>query len=91
MFYPLLREVVGSTLDSFVHVLFHKLKHQGKPPRWLIIKYFNKLNYVWVRVQPLKSLDLSQVIHLINAVEVTLHTFDGHVLAISERLRFEHL
>ena len=89
--YSLLWQVIGSALDRLIHVLFHELEYQGESACWLIIKYFNKLNNVWVRVQPLESLDLTQVINLINTIEVTLHTFYGHVLAVAKRLRFKYL
>uniref|UniRef100_A0A7S2S4T2 Uncharacterized protein n=1 Tax=Rhizochromulina marina TaxID=1034831 RepID=A0A7S2S4T2_9STRA len=44
-----------------------------------------------VRGQPSEGLDLSQIVHLVDRVEVVLHAFDGVVLAILHILSFEDL
>jgi len=38
----LLRQVVASALDCFVHVHIHEFKNKGEPACRLVIKYFVK-------------------------------------------------
>ena len=49
----LLWQVVRSSLDSLIEVLFHQLEHQSESAGWFVVEDFDKLNYVRVRVQPL--------------------------------------
>ena len=87
--HSLLWQVVGPPLYCLVHVLLHQLENQGQSTRRLVIKDLNKLDDVRVRVQSLQGFDLSQIVNLVDAVEVALHAFYGNVLAIAEGLSLE--
>ena len=89
--HALFRQVIRASFDCFVHVLLHELEDEGQSACRLIIKNLNELDDVRMRVEPLQCLDLSQIVHLVNAIEVAFHAFDRNVLPIAERLGLENL
>lgn len=56
-----------------------------------ILEHFKEANDVRVGLQSPQCLDLTQVVHLLNAFEVVLHAFDGAILACLQGLCFDHL
>lgn len=78
-------------LDSIIHIHVHELEDEGKSTRRLIIEDFVELDYLWVRAEPTQRLNLSQIINLLDCVEMVLHALDGNVLARFDTLSLEHL
>ena len=48
-----------------------------------------EFDYMRVRGEAANSLDFAQVVNLVQGVEVSLHTFDGEVLASFDALGLE--
>ena len=53
-----------------------------------LLKYFVKLDNLRVRTEPSQGLDFSQIIDLLNIVEMVLHAFDCHIFACLNALCF---
>ena len=60
----LLRQVVSSALDRFIHIHVHELKDKSQAASRLVIKNFMQSDDVGVRTQTFQSLDFSQIIDL---------------------------
>ena len=43
-----------------------------------------------MRTQPPQSLDLPEIVDLLNRIKVVLHTLDGHILACLDALCLQH-
>lgn len=86
----LLWEIVRTAFNGFVQVLVHQLEHKGKPSGRLVVKNFNQLDNVRMGVKPLQRFDLPQVVHLVDAVEMTFHALYCYILAVTKTLRFQH-
>ena len=88
---PVLRQVVPPPADQLVDVHVHQLEDEREPARGLVVEHLAELDHARVRRQPPQRLDLAQVVHLVERVEVVLHALDRDVLAILDALRLEHL
>ena len=55
-----------------------------------LLEDFIELDDLRVRTEPTQRLDLSQIIDLLDCVEVVLHALDGDVLAGLDTLSLEH-
>merc|ERR1719265_1921088 len=91
LLYLFFRKVMSPTLDCLIQIHIHELKDQCEPSSWLIVKNFMELDDIWVPSQSSQSLNLSQVVHLVDAVKVIFHALDSGVLARFDRLGFQHL
>ena len=56
-----------------------------------LLENLQKLDDVGMWRKPPKRLDFSQIIHLIQAIELVLHALYGHVFPVLDTLRLEHL
>ena len=59
--------------------------------RRLVVEHLAQLDDARVRREPAQRLDLAQVVHLVERVEVILHALDGDILAVFNALRLKHL
>mmetsp|Transcript_28098 Transcript_28098/g.69182 ORF Transcript_28098/g.69182 Transcript_28098/m.69182 type:complete len:286 (-) Transcript_28098:170-1027(-) len=89
--HAVLRDVVAAPANQLVDVHIHELEHQRQAPRGLVVQHLQQLDDVGVWGQPPQRLDLAQVVHLVQGVEVILHALDGDVLAVLDALRLQHL
>mmetsp|Transcript_70159 Transcript_70159/g.188936 ORF Transcript_70159/g.188936 Transcript_70159/m.188936 type:complete len:229 (-) Transcript_70159:41-727(-) len=87
----LLGQVVASAFDGLVDIHVHELEDQGQAPGGFVVEHLVQLDDVGVPRQSAERLDLAEVVHLVDAVEVVLHTLDGDMLAGFDGLGFEHL
>ena len=55
-----------------------------------LLEDFVKLNDLRVRTEPTQRLDFSQIINLLDCVEMVLHALDGDILASLYTLSLEH-
>mmetsp|Transcript_75967 Transcript_75967/g.245889 ORF Transcript_75967/g.245889 Transcript_75967/m.245889 type:complete len:257 (+) Transcript_75967:1021-1791(+) len=87
----LLGQVVASAFDGLVDIHVHELEDQRQAPCGLVIQHLVQLDDVGVPRQSAERLDLAEVVHLVDAVEVVLHALDGNMLACLDGLGLEHL
>ncbi len=85
----LLRLLVG--LVQFVQVHVHELEDQGQSSGGLVIEHLLQLDDVREGREFPQGLDLAEVVHLLDRVEVVLHALDGHVLPCLDALGLEYL
>lgn len=86
----ILWEIMRPVLYCLIHIHLHELKHKRQSTCSFIIKDFKKVDDVRMRRQPLQSLDLPQLLHLLQRVEMVLHAFYRHILTRLYRLGFEN-
>jgi hypothetical protein len=82
---------VALALDGVVHVHVHELEDQSQSTSGFIVEHLIELDDLGVRTQSSESLDLPEVVDLLDGVEVVLHALDGDVLARLDALGLEHL
>mmetsp|Transcript_111919 Transcript_111919/g.321526 ORF Transcript_111919/g.321526 Transcript_111919/m.321526 type:complete len:333 (-) Transcript_111919:212-1210(-) len=91
MLHLLLREVMAPPLDCLVHVHVHELEDEGQAACGLVIQHLMQLDDVRVAGQAPERLNLAQIVHLVDAVEVVLHALDGHMFPRLDGLRLQDL
>lgn len=89
-FNSVLWEIVRAAFDRLVHIHVHELKDKGKPARGLVVQDFEQVDDMRMRGEAFESLDLPQLLHLLQRVEVVLHAFDCDILSTSDRLRLQN-
>ena len=57
--HPWFWQIIRPSLDRFIHVHLHNLEDQCQPTRWLIVQYLNKLDDMWMRIEPLQGFNFS--------------------------------
>ena len=86
-----LGEIMPTAADELIDVHLHQLEDQSEPPCRLVVQHLGQLDHSRVWRESAQRLDLPQVIHLIERIEVVLHALDRHIFAAFYALCLEHL
>ena len=57
-------QILAASFDCFIHVHVHELKNECKSPSRFVIENFIESDYVWMRGEAFKSLNLAEVVNL---------------------------